>query len=401
MYAACQWGMVVILAKMGTPEMVGQYALGLAVTAPVIMLANLQLRPILATDTEREYQFGDYLTLRMLTTAAALVVIAGIVSVGGYRRDTMLVILAVGIAKAFEALSDVFYGLLQHHERMDWIATSKLLKGPLSLAALGLGVAMTGSVLWGTVGLALVWMGMLVGYDIRKGATILNYAHCWTALRPRGEIKRLKRLVWLAFPLGLATTCVSLSDAIPRYFLQRYRGEGDLGIFAAMAYLMVVGGLMVNAMGQSAATRLARHYARGEASAFWSLMVKLLGLAAIVGGTGIAVASWSGRELLTLLYRSEYAAHADVLVWIMVAAAITYLASCLGYGITATRAFNHIVLPYAMVTLVGVVVAAVLIPAKGMLGGAWTLCAIGVATCIAPMVAFMTIEYARSAHEPA
>ena len=31
-YAACQWGMLVVLAKLGSPEMIGQFTLGLAVS---------------------------------------------------------------------------------------------------------------------------------------------------------------------------------------------------------------------------------------------------------------------------------------------------------------------------------------------------------------------------------
>src|SRR4051794_16358727 len=49
-YAACQWGMLVVLAKVARPETVGNFALALAVTAPVIMLTNLQLRAVQATD---------------------------------------------------------------------------------------------------------------------------------------------------------------------------------------------------------------------------------------------------------------------------------------------------------------------------------------------------------------
>ena len=45
-YAACQWGMLVALAKFGSPELVGRFALALAVTAPVYMLTNLQLRAV-------------------------------------------------------------------------------------------------------------------------------------------------------------------------------------------------------------------------------------------------------------------------------------------------------------------------------------------------------------------
>jgi hypothetical protein len=36
-YAACQWGMLVVLAKLGTHQMVGEFALALAITAPIVV----------------------------------------------------------------------------------------------------------------------------------------------------------------------------------------------------------------------------------------------------------------------------------------------------------------------------------------------------------------------------
>ncbi|MDH3224579.1 MAG: hypothetical protein OEO23_12750, partial [Gemmatimonadota bacterium] len=42
-YAIGQWAMLAGLAKLSDPSTVGQFALGLAVAAPVIQLANLQL----------------------------------------------------------------------------------------------------------------------------------------------------------------------------------------------------------------------------------------------------------------------------------------------------------------------------------------------------------------------
>lgn len=57
-YAACQWGMLVALTKLGTPEMVGQFTLGLAVTSPVFLFSNLQLRTLMATDAKQEYHFS-------------------------------------------------------------------------------------------------------------------------------------------------------------------------------------------------------------------------------------------------------------------------------------------------------------------------------------------------------
>src|SRR5437868_13818516 len=72
LYAACQWGILVVLAKLGSPAIVGKYALAMAVCSPVILFSNLQLREIQATDARRDHAFGDYLALRILCTILAL-----------------------------------------------------------------------------------------------------------------------------------------------------------------------------------------------------------------------------------------------------------------------------------------------------------------------------------------
>ena len=109
-YAGCQWGILVVLAKLTSPEMVGRFALGLAVTVPVIMLSQLQLRGVQATDARDEYAFGHYLGLRLITTALALVVIVCVVGVTDYTGNTALVILAVGVSKAIESIATFTMG---------------------------------------------------------------------------------------------------------------------------------------------------------------------------------------------------------------------------------------------------------------------------------------------------
>lgn len=49
LYAFSQWYIVFILAKFGNPELVGIYSLGLAISAPILMLTGLQLRTVQAT----------------------------------------------------------------------------------------------------------------------------------------------------------------------------------------------------------------------------------------------------------------------------------------------------------------------------------------------------------------
>ncbi|NHC34193.1 oligosaccharide flippase family protein [Scytonema millei] len=381
-YAACQWLLLVVLAKLGSPEMVGEFTLGLAVTAPVIMLTNLQLRTIQATDVKQQYIFADYLALRLIATGLGLLIIGGIILVAKYSWEMSLVIIVIGLARAADSISDVFYGLFQQQERMDRIAVSMMIKGLLSPLFLGLGVYLTRTVLWGAVGLAIAWTVVLLCYDIRSGALLLNThsrepqnevfekRNLATRLRPHWHLKTLRTLALFSLPLGFVMMLITLSTNIPRYFIEYYLGERELGIFAAISYLMVATAMVVNALGQSASPRLAKYYAAENGTAFRSLLLKLVGIGILLGGTGVLVASVAGRELITLMYRPEYAEQSELLVWLMVATAIADTASFLGYGMSAARYFNIQLPLFTLVTGTSAIACFWLIPAYGLLGAA-------------------------------
>jgi O-antigen/teichoic acid export membrane protein len=369
-YAGCQWGMLVVLAKLGSPEMVGQFTLGLAVTAPVIMFTNLQLRVVQATDANKDYSFSDYLGLRLIGTSLGVFAIAIIALFSGYRRETCIVILLIGLAKAFESISDIFFSLLQQHERMDRIAISLMFKGPLSLLMLATGVYISHSVLWGTAGLVVAWATILVTYDIRNGVMILKNR---SLVLPSWHFKILKKLIWLCLPLGFVMMLISLNSNIPRYFIEKYLGEYDLGIFAAIAYLMVAGGMVVNALGESANPRLAKYYAAGDSKAFRTLLFKLVGIGAFLGVMGVFVALVGGRQIITLLYRPEYANHTDLFVWLMLATAVNYVSSFLGYGMTAARYFRIQMPLFFIVTAISAMACFWLVPNMGLRGAAIAL----------------------------
>jgi O-antigen/teichoic acid export membrane protein len=384
-YAACQWGMLVVLAKLGSPEMVGQFTLGLAVTAPVIMFTNLQLRGVQATDARHEYLFGDYLSLRLISTGLGILIILGITLTAGYPWETSLIILVVGLAKAFESISDVFYGLIQQHEQMDRISISMMIKGPLSLFLLGIGVYLTHSVLWGAVGLLVAWAIVLIGYDIPSGAFMLNTSlgapqsgvseksNLAVLIRPRWHWEKLKKLIWLALPLGFVMMLISLNTNIPRYFIERYLGERELGFFAAISYLMVATGMVIGALGQSASPRLAQYYAAGNSIAFRKLLLKLVGIGLLMGVTGVLVVLVAGREILTIFYRPEYAEYIDIFLLVMVTTAISDVGSFLGYGMTSARYFRIQMPLFFTVTASSAIACFWLIPSMGLRGAAISL----------------------------
>ncbi len=379
-YAGCQWGILSVLAKFGTIEMVGQFALGLAVASPVMVFSMLQLRAVQATDTGFAYDFVDYVRLRFTTTILALAAIGGIVWVVGYRGNLAYIILAVAMLGAIDSVSDVIYGLLQQHQRMDRIALSMMLKGLLSLAALAAALVQCGSVNAGLAAIAAAKLAILGLYDVPNARWVRKHIHSPQVDvgqgKPIGRRNALRTLLGLAIqslPLGITAMLISLNASIPRYFIERILGERQLGIFAGVSYLMVVGSTVVCALGQAASPRLAGFYGTGNAVEFRSLMAKLIGIGAIVGGGGIAAAAVAGRPILAIIYQPEYAAYASLFVWIMVASAVSYVASMLGFGATACHRLGYQPVILVAATLTSLASCWILVPHFGMLGASLSM----------------------------
>lgn len=375
-YAACQWGMLIVLAKLGSPEMLGRFALALAVTAPVFMFTNLQLRAVEATDMTHQFAFADYMGLRTLSTALALSVIVGLAAWSRYPFWIAAVIVIVGCAKGAESISDAVYGLVQRHERMDLIARSMVLKGLISLAAFALTMALTRSLVMGAAALAIAWSLVLVTYDFslaRRFAGASPAPGGRSTSAPRFSANTLVRLTRLALPLGVTMMLISLNINVPRYFIEHYAGARALGFFAAIAYLMVAGNLVTNAVGQSATPRLASRHASGDIRAFRALLLRLCGAAAVPGIGGLLVAILAGKPVLRLLYRADYGSYSDVFALLMIAAAIGFVTSILGYGMTAARIFKPQPVLFAAVVLVSGVACFFWGPAHGIEGAAFAL----------------------------
>lgn len=343
-YAGGQFATLMLLAKLLQPERVGQYALALAVVYPVIQLTNLQLRAVMTSDTRQRTHFGNYFSLRLLTTLLALVVIFFITQVLRYGRELTSVVLIVGVAYAVEAISDVYYARLQLHDRMAEISKSMMARALLSVLGLAVATYISRSLLWGIAGIVLARALVLLGYDICERTHGLGREFKWVSrneeLAPRFDLRLQRRLFWLSLPLGIVVLLSCLNSSVPIYFIKHALGERDLGIFAAIGFATSVGNMAVVSLGQSAFTRLARSYAAGNFGTFGSLLGMLFVFGAALGACGMLLSKLAGREILTILFRPEYAERADLLPWIMAVGGVVYMAQFAGFGLTAAGYYN-------------------------------------------------------------
>jgi O-antigen/teichoic acid export membrane protein len=389
-YSACQWLILVFLAKLGRPEQVGEYALGVAITAPILMFANLQLRALVAADISESCSFGQYVAFRLATLAASLLVVAAVLVSARYSWQLAFTTTLIGVGQALDYVSETYYGQLQKFDHMDRVSRALMIKGPLSLLALGAGMYATGSLLAAVAAQTAARALVLVVYESRLAFGGMP------AFRLEWNTSRMGRLLRHSLPLGVISTLVILNLNIPRYFLEASWTRRELGVFSAMASLVGAGNLVMAALGQAVYVRLVRAWLDADRRAFIALFLHLLLVAAALGASATAVGAIWGKQVLTRLFRPEYATHVDAFAVLMVAAGLAFAAYAQGVALTAIGSFHPQIAMLLCSSATAVIACYRLVPARGVRGAAEALALTSLVQVAAGMVVL-----ARNLRRPA
>jgi O-antigen/teichoic acid export membrane protein len=370
-YAAGLWLQLAIVARVGGPAGVGAYAYALALTAPIMGFGGLQLRSLLATDVAGTFGFREYRTARMCTTGAAIMAIAALGLLSAQGASAFSILAAVGVMRAADALSDIYYGLWQRSERLGvvgWGMTLNSLSSTCFMATSWLlGAGVVGAAIGGAMG-STATLAFLHLVSAADGAVS-------PAERARVSWQRVRQLVAGAAPLGLIVLLGTLQANVPRYFIEHHSGEAALGLFAAASQLTSAGGLVVAAVSLAASPRFASLWAAGDTPSFRTLSYRLVLLGGAIGVVGVVLSALVGRHLLALLFRPEFAAGQRMLVVLSVAAGLSAIATFLGNAMTAARIIAPQPVLLAVALLVLVACCAVLVPREDGDGAAWAVVA--------------------------
>jgi O-antigen/teichoic acid export membrane protein len=381
-FAACQWGMLIVLAKLGTASAVGEYALALAITAPVQLFCDLALRTLQATDSGHKYSFRDYLGLRFLSTSLALLCTVAILAITHYETRVRLVVFAIALLKALESVGDIFYGLFQQSEKMNLVSMSLTLRGVTYIAALYLALRFSGSLSLACFSLVLARALILIFHDSVRGLGIMrsNIATGGEAsIRPRWDRAALRGLFLAGLPSGAAIGVMSFNTNVPRYLLNHFMGMSSLGIFAAYSNLILTLSIVVDAAGQAVVPRLAFHYLRNEQAQFRRLLGLIISFAVILAVAQLTIVFLCGEDIVRLFYRQSFVNYPATFRALAFAAVFLYSNALLGYALMAVEAFRSILAGQLVSTVVVVAGSVLLIPRLGITGAALALVASSVA----------------------
>jgi O-antigen/teichoic acid export membrane protein len=385
-YSACQWAIIVALARLGTMEAVGLYALAHSVCAPLFYLFGLSLVNVISTDAKSEYSPSEYLGVRSLGSGLAFLV-STVISllmlpmVSGF----VWIVLVIAAAKSLDGFAEVAIGYLRGVGSLRRVAGIQLTNGIASLtltvafllvhrSAFSAAAGFLGGSILGAAAAAMLARGVL---QVREAVQGLS------RVRPG----RLRTLFQKAFPLGCSGALSLGAVHIPRFALAKSAGSAALGLYAAASQPMLAAGVLVSSLAESVIGDLSRQYHDGQFVPFKATIKWLVVMAAVVSIVGIVVAVPFSDVILSMLYGASYAEAGTTFVVLAISVGLRSISALLGTMLASMRLFTLNMWFKVAGSVVTILSSVPLVAAYGMLGAALAVfCGAIVETAVAAVM---------------
>lgn len=341
MQALGPFGSFLLLARLAPAEELGQYSLAVAIVVPLFLVARMQLRQAAVADPHGVGFFGKYRSLRIASATCALAVSGGLAAM----LDTPFgaVLCALGFVRWAEDVGDIHYAPLQRASLWPRIVVSQLTRVTGTLGCLffaweplGLPLALAGVGLWQCL--------VTVVLDMRLACSLEQGGLGWNGLR---------RLLDLNWALGGTAAIISLLSYTPRYALAWAQGASDVGDYAALGQVALLGNLVIQGAGQASIARMGTSFV-SDRSQFAQVVRELLLLSTGVALVGVVGAVIWGDMVLAFVFQPRFGSLSAELVGMMSASLFVYLTSVFGYALTAAGVKRSQLTVFGAALVVGV-----------------------------------------------
>jgi O-antigen/teichoic acid export membrane protein len=365
--------------------MLGRYSYALAISIPVFLFASFQIPLLLATDAKFGFKFEEYLRVSLAATGVSFLVVCGIVLWIGPANERAFVILAVGLCRALDNVSEVYFGLFQHQREMNRQGLALLIQSGLSLFSFAVVLVLTGSLMAAVAVLVVVNFVVLFGYVRPQAAKMLTQLDAG-GRQLNWQRKRVFRLLAIGFPLAVVALMDALIYMVPRYFIEHHYGEELLGVFTAFFATLKVGSLVVLSLGQVSAPRLSALIAQSDFHAFKRLVRKLIYVCLLVSTVAMLGVFIGGDLLVLVLFGEQLLPYKAILFLLVLRTYFAFPASVLRSAAVAARQIGMQPVVLAVALTVDIVCCYFLVPAYQLGGACYSL-------IVATFVLFLSYQW--------
>ena len=230
-YFFCQWAITVLVVKIGGYSNSGILSITISMTNIFYMISMYGVRSFQVSDIKNEYKDGDYLFVRLITSAVSLIFFCLTLLFLKYESKIQLCMIIYFFFKLGESITDLNFGFFQRYNFYRYIGISYILKGLATLLVFSITLYFSQNLLLTLLLETLILWFFIIIYDFRKIKNKLN-------LKMKKD--KILQLLKICFSLMLYTLILTYLNFITRYQVEKFFGTEELGYYSAITMVIVV-----------------------------------------------------------------------------------------------------------------------------------------------------------------
>ena len=341
----------------------GLFTLALAIGQQYQTVGLYEVRTFHVTDVRRRFDFGTYLSTRLLTC----LVMVSLILLHSWNSSTkdpypaFTVIAAMALLRIFDAFEDVYYSEFQRSGRLD-------IAGKACFARIFTTTFLWSGLYWVTQDLLV---STLVTFAVTCVVLVVAYgipARGLFTLIPSFNLRGIGGILWECLPLFIAAFLNQYLANAPRFAIHSSLGDEELGVFAIIYMPAVAINMLSLFVFRPLLTRMALRWVEGKRAEFLSIVRR--GLLTTAGAFIIValVTYLIGSPILTLVFGTDVSGYVGELMVLVLAGALNAAGVILYYALATMRRLRAVLVAFLVAGATAYLVAPLLTRSYAMMG---------------------------------
>ncbi len=303
--------LMITVTRLNSLSDAGIFSFAYATAGIINYFALYSGRTYQISTTNEQYTNSLFILTRYLTALFALIISTGFVVIMGYSFYKALIILFLCMGKCLEAISDVYYGILQKNSKLYVVGKSMTYKSLISIFGFIIIDFLSGNLLISCVYLLIVNVLFLLLFDINQTNKIQKFTNDFN----KSNICRLLKISSYTF---LFTLIIVVIMNLPRYFIDYLLNDSDQAIYGILSMPATFVMLFSQFIFQPSLVSLTNYYKEQQKRNYNKIVLKLSLLIAGIIIVLLPITYFLGIPVLEFVYGVELSDYLFYLLLIIV-----------------------------------------------------------------------------------
>lgn len=356
--------MLIVLTRTVGLEVSGVFTIAYANASLFLLIGKYGVRNYQVSDVSMEYTFGDYKTVRFITTVTMLVVSAGYLlyrlTAGNYSVSKSIVILFTCLYKVPDSVEDVYFGEYQRHGRLDVAAKIMSVRLGFSILLFVIVVIITRNLMAALV-ISIVTSSIILYGLLKKTAVRF-------CLNNHVKRKHILEIIKDCFPLFAGSFLLQYINNAPKYAIDVQLSDDLQACYGFLSMPVFVISLLSNVIFGPLIHKMAGYWDRGERKQFVRHI--FIQVCIITGIMFLCLAGayiW-GISVLSFLYHTDLSDYKNELMILLIGGGFLSLAGFLNIIMTIMRSQFALLGGYVVVSIIALLCSKQVVKFYGILG---------------------------------